>query len=957
VDTHRDRDDRLDLVAGVLGGVEIRLSGRLVPVGHARQKAVLAVLLVEANRVIPTDSLVDRVWGDHAPAQARSVLYTYLSHLRRALAPAGVTINRQDAGYLLTIVPDVVDVHRFRRVLDQAREQQDPHHAVALAQEALALWRGEPLAELDTPWAQAVRERLRQEHVAAEADRIDWALECGSHQELLPELTARAAEHPLDERIAAQLMLALYRSGRQADALRHYQHTRHQLAEELGADPTPALRDLHQRILTADPALTLTVTGPAAAEESRPAVTPRQLPAAPAQFVGRREELARLDAILSSIADPAATVVISAISGAGGIGKTWLALHWTHRHAGRFPDGQLFVDLRGFSPAGRPADPVDVLGGFLEALGVDRDRQPTDPDRRAEMYRSVVADKRMLVVLDNAATTDQVTPLLPGGHHCTVVVTSRNHLRGLIARHGARPVHLDVLTGTEAHTLLATALGAERTAGDAQAVAELIELCGRLPLALGLIAARAVADLHLPLQDVVAELRALGLDALDSEDPTASLPTVLSWSLRHLTDQQRQAFALLGIAPGPDTGLPAATHLIGLPEREAHAMLRALADASLIDRAPGGRYAMHDLVRAYATTIADNLPDDVRQTALRRVLDFYTHTAHTADRLLHPHRDPAQLDPPANGVHPNPLPDTPKALAWFDTEHACLLAAQHTATTHHWHPTAWHLAWALDTFHYRRGHRHDRLTAWQAATDAATHLPDPTTRTLAHRYVGYAHADLGHHQDALDHLHQALTLAQHHHDSTHQALTHRALGRAWELRGDDRQALNHARRALDLYRDLHQPVWEARTLNAVGWFAARLGDYDTAREHCQAALTLHRHHHDPEGETSTLDSLGYIDHHSGHHTQAINHYHHALTVRRDLGHTYQVADTLDRLGHPHAALGQTEQARTVWRQALQLYRQQGRHDDAHRVQQQLDALDQPDATSNPTSPLNKTREG
>jgi TIR domain/NB-ARC domain len=413
-------------------------------------------------------------------------------------------------------------------------------------------------------------------------------------------------------------------------------------------EPTADLARIVTDVTSRDPVL-------AAAARSRDQA-PRQLPGAPGLFTGRGTELAALTDATTTTPDAGATVVISAIRGTGGIGKTWLALAWAHRNLHRFPDGQLFVDLHGFSPTGAPAHPVDVLGGFLDAVGVDRDRQPTDPDRRAELYRSVVADKRMLIVLDNAATTDQLIPLLPGGHRCTVLITSRNQLRGLIARHGARPIRLDVLTDAEAHTLLATALGPARAAADAAAIAELIGLCGGFPLALGLTAARAIADPHLPLADTVADLHALGLDALDSEDPTASLPTVLSWSLRHLTQQQRQVFALLGVAPGPDTGLPAAACLTGLPERAAQVLLRTLADASLLDRTPGSRYAMHDLVRAYATTVADDLPAAVRETALRRVLDFYTHTAHAADRLLYPHRDFVPVDPPAPGVHPNDCP-------------------------------------------------------------------------------------------------------------------------------------------------------------------------------------------------------------------------------------------------------------------------------------------------------------
>jgi tetratricopeptide (TPR) repeat protein len=329
----------------------------------------------------------------------------------------------------------------------------------------------------------------------------------------------------------------------------------------------------------------------------------------------------------------------------------------------------------------------------------------------------------------------------------------------------------------------------------------------------------------------------------------------------------------------------------------------------------------------------------MRESALRRVLDFHTHTAHTAERLLNPHREPSRLDPPAPGVRGHPLADTAAALAWFDTEHACLLAAHHTATALGWHSVVWHLAWALDTYHYRRGHRHDQLSTWLAAADAAIHLPDPATRTLAHLFLGYAHAELGRHEDAVEQLNLAITLAEERDHVTHQAQAHRALARTWELKGDDKRALEYAYRALDLYRDLDQPAWEANALNSVGWFAARLGDYDTAREHCQAALALHRRHPNPDGEAATLDSLGYIDHHSGDYTGAIAHYRDALALFQELGITYEVAYTLDALGRSHVALGQKDQARAVWREALRLYREQGRPDEVTRVQGQLDDLD------------------
>ncbi|MBE8516833.1 tetratricopeptide repeat protein [Amycolatopsis sp. H6(2020)] len=917
----------------LLGEVTAQAGTRPVDLGTPRQRCVLAALAVDVGQLVPADRLVRRVWGADTPRRGRATLHSHISRLRGAFAGT-LTIARRSDGYVLEIDQEepAVDLFRFRALRDQAEGAGDDTRTVALLTEAVALWRGAPLTGLSGDWVEAERDRWQQELWAAEQDLVDARLRTGQGEELVARLRARAARHPLDERVAGQYMLALHRAGRSADALDHFRRLRNRLNEELGTDPRRELQELHRRILAADPGL---IAAP------RPGVTvtpvpPRQLPAAPALFVGRQDELDRLDAVLAP-AD--GTAPVSAISGAGGIGKTWLALRWAHRNRDRFPDGQLFVDLHGFSPAEQPARPVDVLGGFLEALGVGRDQQPADVERRAGLYRTLVADRRLLVVLDNAATTEQVAALLPGGQRCTVLVTGRTRLRGLIARHGARPVPLDVLTDAEARTLLATALGPGRATPAAPALAELAELCGGLPLALALIAARAATEPRLPLGDVVAELRALGLEVLDSEDPTdptASLPTVLSWSLRHLTEQHRTAFALLGIAPGPDTGLSAAARLTGLAEREAHATVRALADASLLERTPGNRYGMHDLVRAYATTVAAELPAEVRETALRRALDFYARTAHTADRLLNPHRDPVPLDLPDTDAHP--LPDAAAALAWCDAEHACLLAAQHTAAGHRWHATVWHLAWGLHTFHYRRGHRHAHLAVWQAAADAAEHLPGSDLVIATHQALGLTHGHLDHHEDALHHLHRALTFAEEHHAAGHQAHTHRLLARAWTQQGDDRKALDHARCALDLYRGLDQPVGEADALNSVGWRAARLGDYETAREHCQAALALHRRLQDPTGEAATEDSLGYIDHHSGHHERAIAHYQRAITLLRDLGNTYETPGVLESCGDPHLALGDVHQARTIWQEALRLFREQGRPDDVRRVQRRLDDL-------------------
>jgi tetratricopeptide (TPR) repeat protein len=665
---------------------------------------------------------------------------------------------------------------------------------------------------------------------------------------------------------------------------------------------------------------------------------PRQLPAAPIGFVGRIDQLGALDRALTATGDGepgrGATAVISAIGGTGGIGKTWLALTWAYHNLHRFPDGQLSVDLRGFSP-GDPRTATDVLANFLAALGVDRDHQPTDPDARAALYRTRTAGKRLLILLDNAANPDQVVPLLPGGTSSTVLVTSRNRLPALLTRHGARPVQVDVLTDTEARALLTAALGdAEMTTTTEQAVTGLIALCGGFPLALGLIAARIRTDPDL-LEEIVTDLRDLGLDALDSEDSDASLPTVLSWSVRGLTNQQRAAFSLLGIAPGPDIDLPAAASLTGLSERDTRTVLGGLVDASLITHTPGGRFGMHDLVRDYAATTArDHLAEPVRRAALKRVVDFYRYTADTASHHLTPDRMPVRLDPPVAGTHSYPLVDVPAAVAWLDAHHAHLRAAQRLAGTQARHQAVWHLAWALSDFHARRGHHRDQLAMWQAATDAATHLADPNALFQTHYYLGRVYVWLEAHEQGIEHLHQALALAEDLPDPTHEAHTRYTLSWAWERRGDDRHAL-------DLIRPLDQPVREAWMLNSVGWYAARLGDYDAARDYCQAALALQRQHRDG-GEAATLDSLGYIAHCTGQHPDALNYYQQALAVLREYGNTYQEADTLVHLSQTYAALGDYEQARAGWRQALELYQIQQRTSDIATVQQQLDELDNPD---------------
>lgn len=672
----------------------------------------------------------------------------------------------------------------------------------------------------------------------------------------------------------------------------------------------------------------------------QPTLIPHHLPPAPAAFIGRNEELAALDSALDDPAAAGTTVVISALAGVGGIGKTWLALHWAYRHLNQFPDGQLFVDLRGFSPDCDPLPPGTALRGFLDALGVEPTMIPVEIDAQVGRYRSLVAGKHLLIVLDNARDSAQVAPLLPGSPTCTVIVTSRDHLTGLRTGHSAHPLTLNVLGEREARDLLSRHLGQQRLDAESDAVTQLLTCCGGLPLALGIVATRATTHPNFPLAALATELQntATRLGALDAGDPNASLSAVLSWSYAALDAEQAKVFGLLAMAPGPDIGLPAAANLTGLDARTS-AVLRALERVSLLQQHKPGRWRMHDLLRLYAVRQAHNdQPEDSRHLAMRRLIDFYLHTAHTAERKLDPYRPLTEIGPATPGCHPHTPVDEAGALEWFDVEHPNLLASQQFAADQGWHRTVWQLASTLHTFYFRRGHRHDRLTTWLAGLAAANQDADPAAILMAHRALGGANVLLGRYAEGVDHLHYALNLAQDMGDLPAQAHTHHALAGAREQQGDDQEALKHATDALRLYQadGDGQPVREAEILNLMGWCSARLGHYNQALTHCQQALTMCRRHQHREGEASTLDSLGYVAHNTGQHDQALDYYQQALRRHHELGNTYHEADTLDHIGHTHAALGNHTDAQHAWHQAIQRYRNQRRMDETQRVQHQLE---------------------
>ncbi|MBS2961915.1 tetratricopeptide repeat protein [Actinocrinis puniceicyclus] len=674
-----------------------------------------------------------------------------------------------------------------------------------------------------------------------------------------------------------------------------------------------------------------------------PAPAPRQLPAAPRMFTGRARELAFLDAALREQTQTGGTVVVCAIGGMGGIGKTWLALHWAYRHLDRFPDGQLYVNLRGFDPGGQPVDARTVLRGFLEALGVSPSAIPVELEAQAALYRGVAADKRMLVVLDNARDTAQVAPLLPGGMTCTVLITSRRKLTGLLATNGACAVALDALPEEEARQLLARHLGRGRIAVEAEAAATLRTCCAGLPLALSIVAARAATQPDLSLTALAAELTATPgrLDALDAGEPQADLRAVLSWSGRALSPAAARAFALLGIAPGPQITPAAAASLLGVPRKAALALLRELDHAHLIQRHAADSYRMHDLLKLHAAEKAHaECALAERQAALRRLVEFYVHTACAGARLLAPHLPAPLLEDLPPGCVPHPLPDSACAIAWFDVEHASVLAAQQSAGSHGWDAQVCHLAWALEPYHRRRGLLQDRSAVWLLAVKCAQRLPEPTVRAHAHQMFGDACAEQGRTADALQHLRLALSLTEEAGDLTGQGEIHHSLGGTWERHGDDRRALEHALRALLIFRQADNPYRQARALNGVGWLQTRLGSHAEARANCLAALALLREHGDHQvGESAILDSLGHIACRMREYDEALDYLQQALTICRDRGQGFLEADILHHIAEARLGQNRADLARDCWLEAHGHYTAQHRLADARRVKQLLDMLD------------------
>jgi tetratricopeptide (TPR) repeat protein len=633
-------------------------------------------------------------------------------------------------------------------------------------------------------------------------------------------------------------------------------------------------------------------------------------------------------------------VVISALSGTAGVGKTALAVHWAHRVRSRFPDGQLYVNLRGFDPSGTVLPPTEAIRGFLDALDVPPQRIPDGLAAQASLYRTVLAGRRVLVLLDNARDEEQIRPLLPGSPGCLVLVTSRKQLPGLVAAQGAHPLTLDLLSTAEARQLLSGRIGAARVDAEPRAVHEIITLCARLPLALAVVAARAALNPRFTLAALAAELRAArgSLDAFAAGDPATDARTVFSWSYQALSAGAARLFRLLGLHPGPDFAAPAAASLAGVPVREARSLVAELVRAQLLAEPSPGRYTFHDLLRAYASELAtDGEPEAHRHAALHRLLDHYLHTADAANRLVEPHGPRLDLAPPADGVTPPDLADHAQALAWYAAELPVLRAAVDQAGDTGFDTHAWHLAGALADYLDRQGHWHDWAAVQNAALDAARRLADRPGQAFTHRNLARAYARVGRYGDAHVHLGHALDLQSELGDLPGQARTHLSYAGVYERQGRNRDALEHSQRGLELFRAAGHRAGQAKALNAVGYRYAQLGKHRQAMTFCEQALALLVELDDRDGQADTWDSLGYAHHHLGDYEQAASSYQRALDLYRLCGDRHGEAEALIHLGETHHAAGDLDATLLAWQHALTIFDDLD-HPDAESVRTRLEDL-------------------
>ena len=917
---------------GVLGALRVLDDqGTESVVPAAKHRVLLAALLLNANRQVPREALVDVLWDQDPPPNAASALRTYLTRLRGVLGDASGRITSTPSGITIALRSpaefDVAEAEQLHQGALAAARDGRRAEAAAMLRRAEALWRGRPLADIPSD-ALRRRElpRLEELRLAVIEQRIDAELGLGRAGDLVGELRALVAAHPLRERAYAQLMLALYRAQRRSEALDVYRDARDVLREQLGADPTAQLRELHQRIL-AD----LPVPDPGERDDSAPSAPslgaspdaallhPRQLPVAPRGFAGRARELKQLDELATDLG--VGTVVISAVNGTAGVGKTTLALHWAHRNAALFPDGQLYVNLRGFDPGEQPVAPEAVLRDFLVALGVASDRIPAGLEPRSALYRGLLAGRRVLVVLDNARDARQVRPLLPAEPGCLTIVTSRTELRGLVVAEGARILPLLLMDLDEAGELLARKLGAEQIHEDVTATRDLIELCARLPLALSIAAAHIDSRRHATVRSFAEDLRAAStsLDVLGVDDPLTDLRTVLSCSIRSLNADAALTFRLLGFVPGRDVPAEAVCALTGLGTARTARALDELVDASLITEQVAGRYTCHDLLCEYARELAGELGPGVAEEASRRLLGWYVHTAAAADRALD-YRDRRYR--PSTSPEPERVPTFTghdQADAWFAAEHGNIAAAVSMAAERALDPAAWDLAMLMWNYYYRNRLFDEWLQVLLTGLGAARERGTPRNVQAMLHMLGLCYRNRQELPKAIDAYEQAVAIARTLPElHLNVALNNLAMAYLYSNRGAD--AIRCLDEALAIVESFGDETATTALLNNIGDAHRYLGQFEQALPYLERGLALALELADPMA-AYLLATLGEVHIGLANFRAAAEYCRRSVDLLRGVKHPSLMVKVLDIEGSALRSDGDRAGARGAWTEALALCEQ------------------------------------
>lgn len=915
---------------GILGPLEVVGDGQRLPVSRPREQRVLAALLLDAGRVVPMDRLVDALFEDRPPDTAAKQVRNCVSALRQRLAAAGAAgelIATTPVGYTMRIGAEDLDATVFAHRLAQARHAADAgrlDEAVAAARSALALWRGPALAGIGGRRIEAAAAGLNEQRLTALEQCLSYELALGRGAELVAELSELVTEYPLRERLRGQLMVALYRAGRRADALESYRQGRQILVDELGLEPGPRLRALERAILADDRASVdaeaFDGEVPPIAADRPVAVVPAQLPADATVFTGRTGTLRDLDALMAGDGDRTTTVVISAIAGAAGAGKTALAVHWAHRVRSRFSDGQLYLNLRGYAST-PPVRPIEALAVFLRALGVPAERAPVDLDEAASMYRSLLAERRMLVVLDNAASPEQVRPLLPGSPGCMVLVTSRDRLAGLVARDGAQVLTLDVLAPDEAYTLLGRTIGADRVAAEPDATRALARLCAYLPLALRIAAAAVTGRPTRRIASYVKELEEGDrISALSiTGDEQSAVQAAFDLSYQTLAPADRLVFRRLGLPPGPDVTVDAVAALSGRTPREAAATLDRLVNAHLVDEYTEGRFTFHDLLREYAADRArreDSAAE--REAAVRRLLDWYLSRVDAAARLLYPEilRLPVAV-PEAPAVF-----DTrADALAWVDAERTNLVAAMNFAATtvaagSGPHALAWRLADGLRGYFHLRMCAVDWLSAARAARAAAVRDREPAAEAAAELSLGDLYWRISRYPAAIEHYGRAADAAGRAGWPLGEAAVHGNQGIVYQQSGRLDLAVDRFQRALSIATAIGWRPGEAANLENLAEAYWELGRLEESAEHCVRALALMSAAGSTFAKGVLLTGFGEVCHALGRFDEAVDHLTQALILHREVGNRGGEAETIRVLAAVHRDTGRLGEALDLARAAL-----------------------------------------